>query len=79
MIKKQRNFSDVLGKMQGGINWKVLENGIELEVDISLLENIKGYAPKWKRLTLIVGADKLEIRKLVDKGEKVKVLIRFER
>lgn len=77
-MKNGRSFSDVLAKMQGGINWKVLEEGIELEIDMNLFLQIKRSSPDAVYLEIEIGADKIGIKTLKKDFEKGKVKIRLQ-
>ncbi len=76
---KSRNFKDILAKWQGGINWKKVEDGVEVEVDIEVFKNLMGknYAPNRGYFEIAVGDDVVSIRKKFEKGNKVRIVVKF--
>lgn len=77
--KALKSASDLLARMQGGIKWELLERGVELEVDLSVLKMLPGYSPLKTKFELQVGADRVVIDKVGELYGVVRLKVGFKK
>jgi hypothetical protein len=79
MGKNNQNLKSALAKIQGGVKWELLEEGIEIEVDVEMFKSLMGknYAPNRAYFEIEAGDDVVSIRKKYEKGNKVRFVVKF--